>query len=42
VTISIVLGRLASGATVEELLADYLNLEGEDVVAAARSPGRNC
>jgi uncharacterized protein (DUF433 family) len=34
VTVSMVLGRLAGGATTEELLADYPYLEREDIVAA--------
>jgi uncharacterized protein (DUF433 family) len=33
-TVSAVLGRLAAGASVEELLADYPYLEREDVLAA--------
>lgn len=36
VTVSMVLGQLAGGRTVEELLADYPYLEGEDVLAALR------
>ena len=34
VTVSMVLGRLAAGATVEQLLADYPYLERADVMAA--------
>jgi len=34
VTVSAVLGQLATGSTVDELLADYLYLEREDVLAA--------
>jgi uncharacterized protein (DUF433 family) len=34
VTVSMVLGQLAAGRTVEELLADYPYLEREDVTAA--------
>lgn len=34
VTISAVLGQLAAGASVDELLADYPYLEREDVLAA--------
>lgn len=34
VSVSMVLGRLAGGATIEEVLADYPYLEREDVLAA--------
>ena len=34
VTVSAVLGQLATGASVDELLADYPYLEREDVLAA--------
>lgn len=34
VTVSAVLGRLATGASIDELLADYPYLEREDVLAA--------
>jgi uncharacterized protein (DUF433 family) len=34
VTVSTVLGQLAAGATVEQLLEDYPYLEREDIVAA--------
>ena len=34
VTVSAVLGQLATGASVDELLADYPYLECEDVLAA--------
>jgi uncharacterized protein (DUF433 family) len=34
VTVSAVLGQLATGASVDELLADYPYLESEDVLAA--------
>jgi uncharacterized protein (DUF433 family) len=34
VTVSAVLGQLAAGRTVEEVLADYPYLEREDVLAA--------
>lgn len=34
VTVSAVLGQLAAGASVDELLADYPYLECEDVLAA--------
>ncbi len=34
VTVSAVLGQLAAGASVDELLADYPYLEREDVLAA--------
>jgi uncharacterized protein (DUF433 family) len=34
VTVSMVLGQLAAGATIEDLLADYPYLEREDVLAA--------
>jgi uncharacterized protein (DUF433 family) len=34
VTVSAVLGQLAAGRTVEEVLADYPNLERADVLAA--------
>lgn len=34
VTVSAVLGQLAAGANVDELLADYPYLESEDVLAA--------
>jgi uncharacterized protein (DUF433 family) len=34
VTVSAVLGQLATGATVDELLTDYPYLEREDVLAA--------
>jgi uncharacterized protein (DUF433 family) len=34
VTVSAVLGQLATGASIDELLADYPYLEREDVLAA--------
>jgi uncharacterized protein (DUF433 family) len=34
VTVSAVLGQLAAGASIDELLADYPYLEREDVLAA--------
>lgn len=34
VTVSMVLGQLAAGATIDELLADYPYLERDDVLAA--------
>ncbi len=34
VTVSVVLGQLAAGASIDELLADYPYLEREDVLAA--------
>jgi uncharacterized protein (DUF433 family) len=34
VTVSAVLGQLAAGARIDELLADYLYLEREDVLPA--------
>lgn len=34
VTVSMVLGQLAAGATIDQLLADYPYLEREDVLAA--------
>jgi uncharacterized protein (DUF433 family) len=34
VTVSAVLGQLAAGACIDELLADYTYLEREDVLAA--------
>ncbi len=34
VTVSVVLGQLAAGSTVEELLADYPSLTRDDVLAA--------
>jgi uncharacterized protein (DUF433 family) len=34
VTVSAVLGQLAAGASIDELLIDYPYLEGEDVLAA--------
>ena len=34
VTVSMVLGRLGGGATVEEILAEYPYLEREDILAA--------
>ena len=34
VTVSAILGQLAAGTSVDELLADYLYLEREDVLAA--------
>jgi uncharacterized protein (DUF433 family) len=36
VTVSTVLGQLAAGATVEQLLEDYPYLEREDIVAALK------
>ena len=36
VTVSAVLGRLAAGASIDELLADYFYLEREDVLAALK------
>ena len=34
VTVSAVLGQLAAGASIDELLADYPSLEREDILAA--------
>jgi len=34
VTVSAVLGQLAAGAGIDELLGDYPYLEGEDILAA--------
>ncbi|MDX6610434.1 MAG: hypothetical protein QOF85_2359 [Solirubrobacterales bacterium] len=34
VTVSAVLGQLAAGAGIDELLADFPYLEGEDILAA--------
>jgi len=34
ITVSVVLGQLAAGSTVDELLADYPSLERDDVHAA--------
>lgn len=36
VTVSAVLGQLAAGASIDELLADYPRLEREDVLAALK------
>ena len=36
VTVGMILGQLAAGQTLEELLADFLYLEGEDVSQALR------
>lgn len=36
VTVSMVLGQLAGGRTAEEVLADYPDLEDEDISAALR------
>jgi uncharacterized protein (DUF433 family) len=36
VTVSAVLGQLAAGASIDELLADYPCLEREDVLAALK------
>ena len=36
VTVSAVLGQLAAGASIDELLADYPYLEREDVLAALK------
>lgn len=40
VTVSAVLGQLAAGASIDELLADYPYLEHEDVLAALEYPER--
>jgi uncharacterized protein (DUF433 family) len=37
VTVSAVLGQLAAGAGIDELLADYPYLEREDILAAVES-----
>ena len=37
VTVSAVLGQLAAGRTVDEVLADYPYLEREDIFAALRA-----
>jgi uncharacterized protein (DUF433 family) len=39
VTVSAVLGQLATGASIDELLADYPYLEREDVLAALEYAG---
>lgn len=36
ITVEMILGQLADGVTIEELLEDYPNLEREDILEAVR------